>query len=303
MTAQFLDLNELPNFPRALEIQTTNACNARCSVCPHNEVVGELGVGRMATDLLFKILDECADRREHIEWLMPYYNNEPFTDKRMLEVLRFIRTNIGCKIEISTNGALLSPDLGAVLIEEALLDVIRFSVFGAEKRGYEAEMGSLNWEATTSNIKKFLGLLRAKQSPIAAEVVLVGTDSLTPHTVRLARELWEPRGAKVRIFGYLDRAANSTERLNLLPRNQSSARIIGCDLNRPFERTCILNTGQVTLCSQDWRGRTNFGSVADKSILEIWRGMAYAHARSSVCGEKLAAKDFICRDCKLAILE
>ena len=298
-----LDLNETPRFPRAIEIQTTSACNARCGVCPHSDVVAEVGAALMASKLLWKILEDCAENREQLEWIMPYYNAEPFIDKRMIDVLRFIKINVGTSVELSSNGSLLSADIAERLLVEDLLHIIRFSVFGASELEYETNMAPLSWNVSQKRIKEFLTLHQALGSTSRVEIILVGTDTLSRDTVSQARALWEPLGAKVRIFGYLDRAGNNRGDGDLMPKHQSRARLVGCDLNRPFERMCILRTGRCTICSQDWRGLTDLGDTNVSSLREIWEGETYKLLRAKVCGEALAEPQFICRRCKLAMVE
>lgn len=293
---------QVPDFPSTIEIQTTSACTARCGVCPHEAVTKESGVGLMPSSTLWKVLEDCASNREKLKWIIPYYNAEPFTDKRMLEVLRFIKHSVGCQVELSTNASLLTAGIAAAIVEERLIDLLRVSAFSAIKAEYEEAMFPLKWESTIANVKQMLEIRSQRDSRMQVEIVLIGEPKLTRAAVDTARALWEPLGAIVKIFGYLDRAGNN-EIANSLPVNHSWARVVGCDLSRPIDRMCLLRSGQATLCSQDWRGMTNLGNVNNASLAEIWRSSAYAVIRDQVSGVLMAPESLLCRKCKLAILD
>jgi len=293
------DLNGIASFPSVVEIQTHGRCNAACSCCPYDSVSESTRANRMSDELLAAILDECATNRHRIAQLVPYHNNEPFLDVRMLDILRFIRTRIEVPVELSTNVSALTPSTIASLVTEALASTLRVSFFGATRETYEARM-KLPFDRATKNLRNLLEASR--NSSVDVEVVMIASGDLTQTEVDLCRSMWEPLGAKVNIFGYLDRAGTSSE-INFLPFAARKRPVVGCDLNRPFERMCILSDGSTVICSQDWLRETNLGNVRDDGIAAVWNGNAYAALRATMRGTGAFASDFLCRRCKLAIFE
>ncbi len=297
-----LRLNETPAFPRCLEIQTTNVCNARCKVCPYARTTAHEPKQRMDDGTLYRVLAECADHRDQMEWIIPYLNNEPFADPRILEVLKYIRANVGVPVEVSTNGSLVTEERARVVVEERLIQNLRVSLFGMTEHTYQQRMEPLRWSVTCENISRLLELRNATECPMNVEIIVVETADLGATELRMGRDMWQPLGATVRVFGYLDRAGNNELR-NLLPMAQATGRLCGCELNRPFERMAIRCSGDCVLCSQDWRGNVRLGTVCDESILAIWQSERYQVVRGCVSGAQHAPDAFLCRKCKLAYVE
>jgi MoaA/NifB/PqqE/SkfB family radical SAM enzyme len=297
-----LELNELAAFPRCVEVQTVNLCNAHCGVCPYGTTTALDAKFMMQDTLLFRLLEECATHADEMDLVIPYLNNEPFADRRMLGILRYIAKRVRIPVELSTNLALVGPDIARALAKENLVQTLRVSAFGAFEDSYERRMPPLRWPVLVSNLRCLLQYISEYRSSVSVEVILVGTPDVTAEEVGHARDLWEPLGARVHIFGYLDRAGNNGL-TNLLPLHQKFARLTGCDLNRPFERMAVRASGECVLCSQDWRGEVVLGNATKSSLEDIWRGPEAAQARASVSGRALAPSAFLCRRCKLAILE
>ncbi|WP_457281000.1 radical SAM/SPASM domain-containing protein [Polaromonas sp. P5_D5] len=295
----FPDLNEAFSFPSVVEIQTHTRCNAKCICCPYEALSNAEHHGRMDDDLLWKILEDCVRNRERIAQIVPYHNNEPFLDKRMVEVLAFIKREIGAPVELATNASALVPALIDKLCSELFVSTLRISFFGGNPDSYERRM-QLPWERSRRNIEY---LLRSAQSiGMAVELVMVATSDLRQEEIDACRAIWTPLGAKVTIFGYLDRVGSGAVQ-NLLPYNAHKRRVIGCDLNRPFERICILSNGDCIICSQDWHREVILGNVADTDISTVWNSAAYEALRNRFTGAITPVDQNVCHRCKLAIFE
>lgn len=293
------DLNETTSFPSVLEFQTQTRCNASCTCCPYDALKSATHHGRMADELLHKILDECVKHRSKIAQIVPYHNNEPFLDRRFIDVLRHIKRHVLVPTEVSTNASSLTKTVCEQICSESLIDTLRISFFGGTKENYEQRMG-LSWERAVRNVN--LLLEAASGSGMKIELVIVATHSVSEQEVFHMREEWEPKGARVMVFGYMDRAG-SVSVLNRLPHHAHSRKLAGCDLNRPFERICITATGDCIICSQDWTRKEVLGNVTHSTIEAVWNGKLYATMRAKMTGAAEASSDFICRSCKLAIFQ
>ena len=74
--------------PRYIQLETVTVCNAKCPFCPQNEIKRE--PPRMPDKIWRKIVDET--RGLGITY-RPFLTNEPFVDKRQLEIVRYIKEN------------------------------------------------------------------------------------------------------------------------------------------------------------------------------------------------------------------
>ncbi|MBN3865705.1 radical SAM protein [Pseudomonas frederiksbergensis] len=295
-------LNVANSFPLCVEFQTTSLCNAQCSCCPHHEVSQETPCGYMSDDLIQKIISECSEHKEEMDLIIPYLNNEPFIDKRMIEILRLIKKHIHVDVEISTNISHLSSEKAKIIVQENLINTLRISMFGMNKETYERRMRGLRWERFSQNINNLVFERNSANSNMAIEIIMISQDGLSNEEVASARQEFEANGLIVRLFGYLDRAGNNLVK-NLIPLTQLHSRISACELNRPFERLVIRHDGTCVLCSQDWRGEVILGDINNDSISKIWNSETTRKIREIVSGGCDTPLNFICRKCKLAIME
>jgi hypothetical protein len=297
-----LNLGELPTFPRVLELQTISFCNAKCLTCPYDEVYGRKPGRRMPDELLWRLLGECKVNRQNVSQIVPYHNNEPFSDHRLADIVSFVSNEIGVPIELSTNASIAQGERAERVVRGIRTGTIRISFFGANKQSYEQRMVGLSWEKSCANIANIIELRNRFSPDVQIEIVMIAAYGLSHEEVLVAKKLWEPN-ASVVVLGYLDRAGNNLNHINVLPQLRFSTRLLGCDLNRPFERMNINAEGKAVLCSQDWRGEVVLADLNETTIQVAWTSPQYETVRSQITGSRPSPKEFLCRSCKLAILE
>src|SRR5687767_8924985 len=98
-------------FPALIQLQTINACNASCIMCPYPLFKKEFPRGRMDDALFEKIVAEIADRAE-VHTFVPMLQNEPFLDRKLFDrIARFKQITHGrVEVELVTNGAFLTTE-------------------------------------------------------------------------------------------------------------------------------------------------------------------------------------------------
>lgn len=292
-------------FPQYIEFQTASRCNARCLVCPMSWTADGLPHGRMADELIGKIISELGDHAAELISVEPYFNNEPFMDRRYLKVLRDIRSAIGrCSVEISTNGALLRPELSDKILSERLVDDFRISFFGGDRETYERVMHKLSWDKTVENIEYYAKRWFELGKPNLSRIVYVQNSDLQQvDDLDRLRARWEPYGLGFIHWQQLDRAGNVPypRRQQLLRSRQGTIR--NCKMGYMRDRIAITYDGTVYLCCQDWSRSVLIGSVGNKSIAELWAGDARKKHYRQIYGEEIAPPDHICRGCELATID
>jgi MoaA/NifB/PqqE/SkfB family radical SAM enzyme len=98
-------------FPQWIQLQTINACNAACVMCPYTAYKGTFPRGRMDDELFDRVVDEIAGRPE-VETFIPMLQNEPFLDKRILDRVAQVKRRTAGRVvvELVTNGAFLTEE-------------------------------------------------------------------------------------------------------------------------------------------------------------------------------------------------
>src|SRR5688500_8480383 len=120
-------------FPALIQLQTINACNASCIMCPYPLFKKQFPRGRMDDALFDKIIEEIAERPE-VHTFVPMLQNEPFLDKKLFDrIARFKQlTRGGVEVELVTSGAFLTAE-AIERMREVELDVLDISLDAVSK--------------------------------------------------------------------------------------------------------------------------------------------------------------------------
>lgn len=282
------------DFPRAIEIQTISACNAKCTVCPHPQVSRDLPSGLMDMPLFCRIIDQIDS-----VWrcrIIPYLNNEPLLDPLIVERLRYVVSKFdNPEIELSTNVSALDPIKQAGLVGIPLAE-LRLSVFGFTETSHRNAMPGLRWAVVKQNLDYLVGNKALRHGIQRISIVMVDAPGLAEQDVQLAKCYCEEHDLEFNFWGFLDRAGNVQRYSNAIYRT----RIVGCEQNRPLERMHISHTGGVILCCQDWRWYNVIGNAKEQGLLDIWHSDAYNRYRRAIYAGKGEQPD-VCSRCKLSI--
>ena len=151
----------LLEFPKYIEIETVNACNARCPMCTIND--WERNYPVMKDDVFNKISDEIIENKKFVKRVSLYRDGEPLIDKKMPQrINKFFKNGIK-NTSIATNVSLLNEKKSRDLLEAGLGMVI-FSIDSLQKDVFEKIRVRLKFEEVKENAIKFLQL-RDKINP------------------------------------------------------------------------------------------------------------------------------------------
>ena len=102
-------------FPRLLSIELSSSCNARCIMCPHDEMTRKKQ--NMPMEILEKIIADCegkALRKINLFWF-----GDSLCNKRIIECLQIVRKKLPrVKLNLSTNAGLLTEEKSRAMIDE-----------------------------------------------------------------------------------------------------------------------------------------------------------------------------------------
>ena len=91
-------------FPPLVRIETTNACNSKCTICRHCDI--QRPIRQMDQSLFTQIVDECVAwgcREIHL-----HNFGEPLLDNRLEDRVRYAKRQGIATVKIFSNGSLLS---------------------------------------------------------------------------------------------------------------------------------------------------------------------------------------------------
>jgi len=266
-------------FPQAIQLQTINACQAACIMCPYPTVKDNFPRGRMADDLFDKITDEIAQHPE-VSTFIPMLQNEPFLDKRLFDkVARFKqRTGGRVAVELVTNGAFLT-DENIAKMRDAELDILDVSLDAINRETYEKIRVGLDYDAVMAGVER---VIAAKLPRTTLHVRMVLQRGNVREAKAFARS-WRARGVAVFTYMTNDRAgviSDFNARIRPTEEELGPAHRLGRAAFRrwighcpiPFSTTNILHDGSMLLCVHDWNRNEILGNVRDSTISELWNG-------------------------------
>ena len=139
-----------------INIETTNACNADCLMCPHSKM--KRSPGTMNEETFRKIVDNAAESGLRIREFVLSGFGEPFADKNIFDRIAYVKSKGPYYVKIFSNAALLTPEKTEKLLASGL-DEIVISFNGITKAVYESVM-KLTFEKSLGNV---LALLEARR--------------------------------------------------------------------------------------------------------------------------------------------
>jgi hypothetical protein len=239
--------------PEFIQIETNVACNAECPFCPQKTMTRK--PHRMADDVWMKIVDETRGLGVTYR---PFLINEPLSDKRMGAIMRYIRRDDTARIEINSNGELMTEDMAKDILD-ARIDVIRFSIDGFSEKSFSQSRVGVDYERTVERTLKFIKLAKKRGGARRIEVRMIDME-INRSEQEAFRKFWADAGA-IPLITTLYRWPwePGVERVNL-------------PCLKTLREMFFFVNGKATLCCWDAHERAVIGDVTREHVLDIWNG-------------------------------
>lgn len=244
---------KLPGQPRFIQIETVIGCDAKCPFCPQRSIKRKPVI--MPVETWKKIID---DTRGLGITYRPFLQNEALIDKRLPEIIRYIKQDPTARAELNTNGNLLDERRSNELIE-AGIDLVRFSVDAFSEEVYAECRVGLDYRNVVDNINRFARLAGSGGNSVVTEVRMIDME-INKHEQRPFVEYWSERADRALIVPLYNWPWDDGVEVVLKP----------CIKMR--EEMFFYSDGRAVLCCWDIAGRAVIGDVAVESVLDIWNG-------------------------------
>ena len=292
-------------FPAVIQLQTINACNAACTMCPYPLFKGRFTRGRMDDALFEKITSEISEHPE-VDTFVPMLQNEPFLDRHILRRVKEFKARTGGRVavELVTNGAFLTAET-VELIRDSGLDVLDISLDAISPEVYRKVRIGLDYEQVLAGVNRVIDA-RLPHTAVFVRLVRVRENF---REVKAFARAWKAKGVPVFIYSANSRAGSLPdfdEQLRVpeaevpwsqrLERRAVRAYLHHCPV--PFAGAAIVNNGDVLLCTQDWGRREVLGNVREQTLAEIWNGPRMREIRTLIARRRYGEVPS-CSDCSL----
>lgn len=286
------DYNKLLKFPKYIEIETVNACNARCPMCTIND--WERNYPVMKDDVWNKISDDIIKNKDHIKRVSLYRDGEPLIDKKMASRIYKLNKNGIKNTSIATNVSLMN-EKKAVELLEAGLGMVIFSIDSLKKDIFEKIRVRLNFEEVRDNAIKFLEL-RDKINPECRVWIRMIRQETNYNEWDDYYNFWRKYTSDVdRVYYH-----NIFNWGGQLDQYKSVSRSF--EPNLPcvalWSLLVVFANGDVPLCNVDYNNKYPTGSIMKNTIKELWTSkIMNARRKLHLTGNK---KDIsICANCNV----
>jgi hypothetical protein len=279
-----------------VSLEAHTVCNQSCYFCPVSVAPREDYF--MPTALYERIVGELSAYRETIEAVFMISYNEPTLDRRFVDQVRAIKA-AGLPPAVLTNGTGLTPDRVDALVELGGMRFLSINLSTLDREKYRQDRGGNHLGAVLRNLDYL------KDRPVAQQMdmVVLGTgDERHQSDFEEIRGRFAGSRFEVKYFEVNDRAGYLE--IGLSSKNRTK-KLRGCDLvgSRPLQHLHINPRGQCILCCQDYNESEVVGDLTASSVDEVLAGPGLARMRRFVYGLEEAPPEFICRNCKFALVE
>lgn len=256
----------LLRFPRYFEIETVNACNARCAMCTISEWAQSRG--RMKEALFGRLAEEIIDHASEVRRVSLYRDGEPMLDTRIADKIKLLKDGGVSEIMISSNGSLLTPDRAEELLKAGLDDII-FSVDSLDPEVYASIRIGLDLDTVMENVDAFIKLRDKLNPSTRIRMRMIRQQSNHDHWPEYEKFWAGKLGTNDRI--YYNNINNWGGQLSgFNPVSMSYEPSLPCVAL--FSLMVIFADGQVPYCNVDFNNTRPTGDVNVSSIADLWQG-------------------------------
>lgn len=246
-------LTDPPPLPRYIQIETSIFCNASCPFCPTDNVTRTPKY--MDEKIFKKIVDETQGQGIVYR---PFLQNEPLTDKRLPDFIRYIKEDPTARVEINSNGELLTEEMGERLIESGI-DLIRFSVDGMDQETYDIARPGVDYQKLEKRLIRFSEMNRQAGSPIKLIIRMIDMDINRDQQERF-RSFWSEYMDQVEIVPLYTWPWDG----QIEPVLKPCLKIV--------EELFFNTAGDAVLCCWDHKFIAPLGNAAERTVQDIWLG-------------------------------
>ncbi len=286
------NIDSLLEFPKFIEIETVNACNARCPMCTIND--WERNYPVMKDDVFDKISDELIENKKFLKRVSLYRDGEPLIDKKLAQrINKFKEAGIN-ETSIATNVSLLNEKRSKEILE-AGLGLVIMSIDSLKKDVFESIRVRLKFDEVKENAINFLKL-RDKINPNCRVWIRMIRQESNKDEWNDYYNFWKGYASENDRIYYHNIFNWGGQLDNYKSIEKSYEPNLPCVAL--WSLMVFFANGDVPLCNVDYNNKFPTGNIMKTSIKELWKSKI-ADERRKLHMEKNKAKISICENCNV----
>lgn len=262
--------------PYVLLVDPSSLCNLRCKWCPsgYDQLIFKTGRSQQIMDpaLFERIVNQAAAWETPFRVLRMYKEGEPLVNPAFADMVRLAKqSGRFARIDTTTNGVLLNPELNERLIE-AGIDQINISVNGVSaEQMYQNTGRQIDFDAYVKNIRDLCS--RKRDCTIYIKSI---KDVLSASEQERFFEIFGEMADRI----YLERLSPVWPSFDVSESGYVFENIGNYEQPVENRMVCpylfymmVVNAdGSVSTCVGDWKHEQTLGSIKESSLREIWLG-------------------------------
>jgi len=277
-------------FPLVLNIEPTNACNAKCYYCPNGDVVKNQGIGFLDINDYKGIIDQIKSHK--LIMLNFHKDGEPLLHKKLPDMVEYAKEKDAAEvIHLNTNGILINTKVGRGIIEREI-DDITISIDAANKNTYLQLKGINGFDKLEESIEKIVDYRDKINSNTKIRVKIMEFDEIGQEEIDLFIEKWSGIADEVQVTG-IHNWSGAFKSIEVTDEQSANERY-PCALL--WYMLAINSNGKVSTCNVDWNYSGVVGDIHNQSIKEIWNCVSIKNIRRAQLNEKWDCPQ-VCREC------
>ena len=245
--ANSCNINNIPDFPVLVDVELTNKCNLKCTMCPGQNTKMERG--ELRWEIFAKIVEEQNRHKtpmRFVRW------GEPTMNEFMYAFTSIERDFL---IHVNTNG----------VIEEryglSFADSVKFSMQGVDKESYTKVRGD-HWNTVIKNITE---LYNTPNRPY----IEIGTTTEGEDATEFIEQM-SKISDKVSVGRTYHVGGDNSD---LTPMTKCS---------EVYSKLSVNWDGTVSACCRDWDAKMIVGDLHEQTLQEIWNSDKLKQVRETL---------------------
>ena len=285
-----------PEFPSQIIVDVTQYCNLACIHCPHSEFVKSKAFSgaHLDVDLHKKLIDEVAtDGLGICQYLRYTANGEPLLHPKIEEMLEYACKNSKTKINVTTNGMLLTESKAKKLLDIGV-DVFDISIDAFTNETYSKIRINGDLDKTRANVLGLINLIKKYHYKTKVVVSFV-EQPLNTHEALDFEKFWKGKGIDYVVIRKLHSAGGAKKEIKL-KMDKAFRKISRKPCVYPWERLVLTPSGTIGFCPADWKHESQIADFKNHTIKEIWKGDYMKRLREAHLKNDFSGFDF-CEQC------
>ncbi|MBC7235765.1 MAG: radical SAM protein [Chloroflexi bacterium] len=260
-------------YPDRMYLESTNACNLRCIMCPTGRGLSQRRKGYLDWHLFCQIVDEMAP---HVSMTTLHIWGEPLLHPRIIDMIAYCRAR-GLHAELSTNAVLLTPEMSQAILD-AGLGAIYLCLDGTTAETYEQVRREASFEQTQEHIRRFLELRVAGGYERPLTKLQIIELAPTVEQIESFKRMWAVPGVDRINIKAFDSWGDQISDISALRPQDKPALPPRFPCPNLWYHVHIYWDGTLVCCDRDFDARYPLGNVGD-GVMKAWRGPAMTALR------------------------